>query len=160
MKDIFIVLGNQLFDPLYLKNYKDCKIFMAEDLGLCTYEKHHKLKILHFLSSMRSYNDLLKSKGFETDYYDCKNDFSNKYEDKLKKSIKENKSKRVFSFEVEDKHFEKKLNKIVKEIGLERVIVTSPMFLNSRDDFKKYLCLLYTSPSPRDRTRSRMPSSA
>ena len=139
MKDIFIVLGNQLFDPLYLKNYKFCKIFMAEDLGLCTYEKHHKLKILHFLSSMRSYNDLLKSKGFETDYYDCKNNFSDKYEDKLIKSIKENKSKRVFSFEVEDKPFEKKLNKIVKEIGLERVIVTSPMFLNSRDDFKKYL---------------------
>ena len=139
MKDIFIVLGNQLFDPLYLKNYKFCKIFMAEDLGLCTYEKHHKLKILHFLSSMRSYNDLLKSKGFETDYYDCKNNFSTKYEDKLKKSIKESKSKRVFSFEVEDKPFEKKLNKIVKEIGLERVIVTSPMFLNSRDDFKKYL---------------------
>ena len=25
---------------------------------------------------------------------------------------------------------------------------------------KLYLCLLYTSPSPRDRTRSRMPSSA
>ena len=139
MNDIFIVLGNQLFDPLYLKNYKFCKIFMAEDLGLCTYEKHHKLKILHFLSSMRSYNDLLKSKGFETDYYDCKNNFSNKYEDKLRKSIKESKPKRVFSFEVEDKPFEKKLNKIVKEIGLERVIVTSPMFLNSRDDFKKYL---------------------
>ena len=98
MKDIFIVLGNQLFDPLYLKNYKFCKIFMAEDLGLCTYEKHHKLKILHFLSSMRSYNDLLKSKGFETDYYDCKNNFSDKYEDKLRKSIKESKPKRVFSF--------------------------------------------------------------
>ena len=26
--------------------------------------------------------------------------------------------------------------------------------------FYSYLCLLYTSPSPRDRTRSRMPSSA
>ena len=25
---------------------------------------------------------------------------------------------------------------------------------------KPYICLLYTSPSPRDRTRSRMPSSA
>ena len=25
---------------------------------------------------------------------------------------------------------------------------------------RKYICLLYTSPSPRDRTRSRMPSSA
>ena len=30
-----------------------------------------------------------------------------------------------------------------------------------RDDAGRYrLCLLYTSPSPRDRTRSRMPSSA
>ena len=25
---------------------------------------------------------------------------------------------------------------------------------------RRYICLLYTSPSPRDRTRSRMPSSA
>ena len=31
-----------------------------------------------------------------------------------------------------------------------------------RDDPRRlsYICLLYTSPSPRDRTRSRMPSSA
>ena len=28
------------------------------------------------------------------------------------------------------------------------------------DEGKAYICLLYTSPSPRDRTRSRMPSSA
>ena len=27
-------------------------------------------------------------------------------------------------------------------------------------DFEAHICLLYTSPSPRDRTRSRMPSSA
>jgi deoxyribodipyrimidine photolyase-related protein len=33
---------------------------MAEDNGLCTYEKHHKQKILLFLSSMRSYADSLK----------------------------------------------------------------------------------------------------
>ena len=29
-----------------------------------------------------------------------------------------------------------------------------------RDEGVPYICLLYTSPSPRDRTRSRMPSSA
>ena len=28
------------------------------------------------------------------------------------------------------------------------------------EDGRQYTCLLYTSPSPRDRTRSRMPSSA
>ena len=30
----------------------------------------------------------------------------------------------------------------------------------ARDTVAAYRCLLYTSPSPRDRTRSRMPSSA
>ena len=139
MKDIFIVLGNQLFDPRHLKEFKDYKIFMAEDLSLCTYEKHHKLKILHFLSSMRSYSDLLRDKGFEVDYYDCKNKFSSQYEYKLEKSIKKNKSRKVLSFEIEDKPFEKKINKFIKYAGLERVIVTSPMFLNTKDEFKKYL---------------------
>ena len=30
----------------------------------------------------------------------------------------------------------------------------------SDDEWAEYLCLLYTSPSPRDRQKSRMPSSA
>ena len=37
-----------------------------------------------------------------------------------------------------------------------------PSFLKEKTPQEKqqYVCLLYTSPSPRDRTRSRMPSSA
>ena len=31
---------------------------------------------------------------------------------------------------------------------------------DDRDELRRKICLLYTSPSPRDRTRSRMPSSA
>ena len=61
---LFIILGNQLFHPKYLSNYKDHLFFMSEDRGLCTFEKHHKLKILLFLSSMRSYKDELKSIKF------------------------------------------------------------------------------------------------
>ena len=58
---LFITLGNQLFPLKYLSRFKnDHLFFMAEDYGLCTYEKHHKLKILLFLSSMRSYADNLK----------------------------------------------------------------------------------------------------
>ena len=45
---LFIILGNQLFNPKYLSDYKDHTFFMAEDYGLCTFEKHHKLKILLF----------------------------------------------------------------------------------------------------------------
>ena len=127
MQDIFIVLGNQLFDLNYLKDFKHCKIFMAEDLGLCTYEKHHKLKILHYLSSMRSYRDLLVNKGFLVDYCDCENNFSSSYESKLEKSIKKNKPNKIWSFEIEDKPFEKKLIRFFNSINLESEVVQSPM---------------------------------
>ena len=33
-------------------------------------------------------------------------------------------------------------------------------FTPQMNEILSYICLLYTSPSPRDRTRSRMPSSA
>jgi deoxyribodipyrimidine photolyase-related protein len=42
---LFIVLGNQLFSPKYFADYKDHTFFMAEDYGLCTFEKHHKNNI-------------------------------------------------------------------------------------------------------------------
>ena len=58
---LFFILGNQLFPTKYLDRFKkDHLFFMAEDKGLCTYEKHHKQKILLFLSTMRSYADGLK----------------------------------------------------------------------------------------------------
>ena len=40
------------------------------------------------------------------------------------------------------------------------VMPIGDMLLRSVDDTQINTCLLYTSPSPRDRTRSRMPSSA
>ena len=43
------------------------------------------------------------------------------------------------------------LNRLEKDL-------TMPVLMP--DDVKHWVCLLYTSPSPRDRTRSRMPSSA
>ena len=55
---------------------------MAEDYGLCTFEKHHKLKILLFLSSMRSFKDELKSKNFNLIYKDVNKDFKLSYEKK------------------------------------------------------------------------------
>ena len=81
---LFIVLGNQLFNTKYLKRYKDHTFFMAEDHGLCTYEKHHKLKILLFLSSMRSFRNELKSNNFELIYNDINVGFEKPYEKKIR----------------------------------------------------------------------------
>ena len=46
---ILLILGNQLFPIEHIKKTKVKSIFMAEDFGLTTKHKHHKLKILMFL---------------------------------------------------------------------------------------------------------------
>ena len=72
------------------------------------------------------------------------------------------------------KYFEKNEHKIVESSNLVPNNDPTLMFANSgmvqfknvftglekRDYVRATTCLLYTSPSPRDRTRSRMPSSA
>ena len=63
-KTLFIILGNQLFPLNELSNFKDCQFLMAEDYNLCTYEKHHKHKLVLFLSAMRKYATSLKNKKF------------------------------------------------------------------------------------------------
>ena len=114
-------------------------IFMAEDYGLCTFQKHHKLKLILFLSSMRSYADELKKNKFKINYYDLNKDFKVSYEKKLEKFISKNKINELISFEIEDKFFEKKISLLTKKLKIDWKIVSSPMFLNSRDEFKNYL---------------------
>ena len=113
---LFIILGNQLFNPKYLSDYKDHTFFMAEDYGLCTFEKHHKLKILLFLSSMRSYADKLRENKFKLNYSKIDSaDFKKDYTKKLEKILKVNKVKEITSFEIEDKFFENKITDFLKK---------------------------------------------
>ena len=138
MKSLFLILGNQLFPEKYLKEYKDsCDFFMAEDHGLCTYQKHHKLKIVLFLASMRNYRDELKEKGFNVTYHELeKSNINLSYEDKILKSFK---GKELISFEIEDKFFEKRVLDFCEENDIAWKVLRSPMFMSSRDDFSHYL---------------------
>ena len=52
---LLVILGNQLFAPEHLPPPDSMPVFMAEDMGLCTYEKHHQQKIVLFLAAMRAY---------------------------------------------------------------------------------------------------------
>ena len=137
---LFFILGNQLFPSKYLDRFKkDHIFFMAEDNGLCTYEKHHKQKILLFLSSMRSYADQLKKNKFKLEYTKIEDkEFKDDYLKKLKKIINSKKIKEISSFEIEDKFFEKKVQNFVKKNDLIWHQIKSPMFLNTREEFNNF----------------------
>ena len=55
-----------------------------------------------------------------------------------------------------DFHFDEAEDKVT----LNTVQDAEPIVEENKRKMNAYGCLLYTSPSPRDRTRSRMPSSA
>ena len=141
MRSLFVILGNQLFDTKYIRDFKNSTFFMCEDYELCTYQRHHKLKILLFLSSMRSYADLLKKEKYKIKYFDLDNDFKVSYERKLKNFIIKNNITELITFEIEDKFFENKIRKLVNTIKIKWKIIDSPMFLNSRKEFRNYLNL-------------------
>src|SRR6056300_798865 len=138
---LFFILGNQLFPLKYVDRYKkDHLFFMAEDQGLCTYEKHHKHKILLFLSSMRSYADELYKNKYNLKYYKIEEkEFNDDYLIKIKKVISSNKVTEISSFEIEDKLFEKKIYDFLKKEKIIWNIIQTTMFLNSRAEFKDYL---------------------
>ena len=135
-KSALLILGNQLFSIDEIKNVNPERVFMAEDLGLSTYEKHHKLKILMIFSAMREKRDELKNNNIDIDYIEIEDpDFILPYEEKLEKYIKKNNIKTLNIFEIEDKSFEKRIINFTKKHNLNLIISTSPMFLIKREDF-------------------------
>ena len=109
---LFFILGNQLFPLKYVDRFKkDHSFYMAEDYELCTYEKHHKQKILLFLSSMRSYADMLKANKYKVEYSKIEDkDFKDNYFKKLKVIIDQKKITEISSFEIEDKFLKRKFH--------------------------------------------------
>ena len=83
---------------------------MAEDYGLCTYEKHHKLKLYLYLTSMREYKDELESASIKVNYFKLEERKKREeYSSFLIKFLKKQKISSINFFEIEDKPFEKSL---------------------------------------------------
>ena len=137
--DLLLILGNQLFPIEHIKKTKVKKVFMAEDFGLTTYHKHHKLKILMFLWAMRQYRDELVENGYTVYYCSIEDkNFKISYEDKLLAAIKKYKIEKINYFEIEDHFFEDNFNKFIIKNKIKTKLIQNPMFLLSRAKFVEF----------------------
>ena len=66
----------------------------------------------------------------------------------------------IISDDQDYEHFGFMGNKTVRTLNLDKLAAAGTVFNICHLTSSRCRCLLYTSPSPRDRTRSRMPSSA
>tara|TARA_Y100000768_G_scaffold373714_1_gene342648 strand:- start:9556 stop:11031 length:1476 start_codon:yes stop_codon:yes gene_type:complete len=143
MTDLHVVLGNQLFPIEYIKKIKPKMIFMKEDLGLCTYEKHHKHKLILFLSAMRSYRDELQKLKLNVEYQEISFN-TETYVTSLIKYCKNKNIQNLSMWEIEDKWFKNEIQEIKKHIKNVKEL-QSPMFLTQKDDFLN-MCPSRTKP--------------
>ena len=135
---LLIVLGNQLFAPRHLPAATDVSVYMAEDLGLCTYVRHHQQKIVLFLAAMRSYADELKAAGYRVHYQTLDTSSACTYEDRLKNLLQTLKTSEIWHFEIEDKAIEQRLISFAVTNDLSRTELPSPMFVCSRGTFAAF----------------------
>lgn len=135
---ILVVLGNQLFPPSQLADQPARTVFMAEDMSLCTYVRHHQQKIVLFLAAMRSYADELRDAGFEVIYRELDPDGDPGYEARLKEAMEECSAKEIVHYEIEDKAMETRIIDFAEENDFARREIASPMFLCSREDFAEF----------------------
>ena len=136
-KKLFVILGNQLFHPKELKKLGCEEVFMAEDYGLCTYEKHHKLKLYLYLTSMREYKDELEKASIKVNYFKLDERKKNEeYSSFLIKFLKKQKISSINIFEIEDKPFEESLSRSLDDSKILINTHDSPMFFYQKNEFK------------------------
>ncbi len=135
---MLVVLGNQLFPIEHVRALEPRAVFMAEDVGLCTYVRHHQQKIVLFLAAMRSYRDELEAAGFDVYYHELETVAPESYEALLSKAIKASGCSRLLHFEVEDKAMESRILDFAEASEMPRTEVESPMFLCSRERFSEF----------------------
>ena len=134
---LFVILGNQLFHPKELKKLGCEEVFMAEDFGLCTYEKHHKLKLYLYLTSMREYKDELESASIKVNYFKLEERKKDEdYSTFLIKFLKKHKISLINIFEIVDKPLEESLLSALDNSKITINTHQSPMFFLPKKEFK------------------------
>ena len=137
-RPLLAILGNQLFPLRFLPPATEVDVFMAEDMGLCTYEKHHQQKIVLFLAAMRSYADELRAAGYGVEYHYLDTSSNKSYEERLGETINSSGRDSLQHFEIQDKPMEARLKRFANATKLQRTELPSPMFTCSRDEFRTF----------------------
>ena len=136
---MLVILGNQLFPLDHLPPPDVAPVFMAEDVGLCTYVKHHQQKIVLFLAAMRAYADELRDADYEVHYVTLDSSDTRPYEDKLAEAMQAAGAERLPHFDIEDWAMEQRIVAIAESEDIEREVLDSPMFTCSREEFAEFL---------------------
>ncbi len=136
MTECILLLGDNLFSGLsHLP--PNAVVFMREDLFLCTRMRHHKQKIVFFLSSMRHFRDELVASGRTVVYQELNvgSPSMNIFE-AFSAFCAGAGTERVHLYEPNDAYFLPSLRESLA--GVDLTVQDSPAFLTSKAEWQSY----------------------
>jgi deoxyribodipyrimidine photolyase-related protein len=136
-KRVFLLFGNQLFDPHHLRDHRDALIVMVEDDSFCRRHAYHRQKLTFILAAMRSHADALRAAGFRVHYHPLEDGAS--WRTTLDEACRDDGCDTLCHFEVEGPGLTAALAAFAGHRGLRLEVLRTPMFLNSRADFAEHL---------------------
>lgn len=137
---MFLLMGSHLFDPEFMRPFRDHTIVMIEDHGLCTHFRYHRQKLVFFLEAMRNHRDLLRALGFTVSYFEIDvTETPQSFIERLEQVVQREKVVELTSFAIEDKFFRQALRDFCIRLQLSWMVIESPLFLNDEQEIKKAL---------------------
>lgn len=132
---LFPVLGNQLFAPAHLGPAHDVLVVMCEDRALCTYVRHHKIKLVLMLAAMRAYADELREAGFDVHYEALDDPLNEGLPAALARCAKRHDVTVLRQFPMHGRTTARRIKNFAAATDLSIETLPDPMFMNTLDDF-------------------------
>ena len=149
MKTLRLILGDQLnaAHPWFEEVHDSMVYLMAEMRQETDYVPHHIQKVLAFFAAMRAFAEARQAEGHTVVYLSLDDGRNTQGLEANVRMVMAEQGCERFEYQLPDEwRLDKQLMQLAAELGDRAKAVDT--------------CLLYTSPSPRDRQKSRMPSSA
>lgn len=132
-----LILGDNLF-PDHSAFPESSPVLMVEDWGLCTRVRHHKLKIVFFLSAMRHHASALRAAGRKVSYFRLEDSFGVPFQDRVARWIGDLRLNELHVYEPNDRFMLGWLQRTADRSRCRLVVHPSPAFLTSQQDWERY----------------------
>lgn len=135
---LLVLLGNQLFPAKEVARAQAQSVFMAESMAMCRRYAAHQHKLVLVLSAMRSRADALRRAGHEVHYVHLLESGDAGFGSLLERHLREHPCKTVVRYRPENRRFDERLSRVVREHGLSEEVIENPSFMTPRAAFAEY----------------------
>jgi len=137
-KALFLILPGQSVPLSELSEWQDCHFLLTEHSHTILNDRHHQLKLVLMLSTLRAYAEALRASSVTVTYYALDDPAAPSLKEQLVDAKTQTGCSELVFFEIEDRACAEDVARSAGDAGLSIRVLSSPLFLCSRARFADY----------------------